>query len=247
MDKEFCRCCHIGSDHPTNTLLDMQTSSFVFNSRRLTFFNAYHLTMGFDVEKTSECLNDKPRICQQCCMQLKRSYRFRLLCQVANKETVKIRNENSQLYVAQTPAVKLPKASDKAEASNIKVNIQTAKTGIKRIHSKNKKKSAIKQSSPPALKKAKTLQLFECSLCPNKYKQASNLSRHVKSFHEKRFFECALCPKKCARLHQLKKHLKMDHLHIGEEVCEICGESCRNKQSMINHTYKHTGVFPFVR
>ena len=55
-------------------------------------------------------------------------------------------------------------------------------------------------------------EIFECSICHEKFSRRNSMNRHMKSVHErKKSFECNLCDSKFAQKVTLNRHMKAVH------------------------------------
>jgi Zinc finger, C2H2 type len=80
----------------------------------------------------------------------------------------------------------------------------------------------------------------QCTMCSRVLANASNLTRHMRSVHNKEeSFDCKICNLNFHTKRQLSYHL---HLHTNENLsCDTCGSKEKTKYQMMQHMKKHQG------
>ena len=83
---------------------------------------------------------------------------------------------------------------------------------------------------------------FKCPLCDMRYRQSREVTRHIKTFHEKRRdFQCPICDKKFSRKHHLNRHMDT-HKSDSESrkfECIFCGVRLKRKEHLERHMQTH--------
>ncbi|KAL5281400.1 hypothetical protein ACFFRR_005040 [Megaselia abdita] len=95
---------------------------------------------------------------------------------------------------------------------------------------------------------------YECPKCQKTFAKASTQAAHIRDVHEEpgANHQCSYpgCDKVYSRLQTLKWHQKSVHEKGGEPaenkthpliICEECGKTFKNMNSLKKHRYKHTG------
>ena len=82
------------------------------------------------------------------------------------------------------------------------------------------------------LKGSCNVNVYECSQCKIKLKNARSLQRHVKHVHEKPLYQCVECSKIFTTNKTVQRHLKNHHEHIP---CKFCEKVLKNKNTLRVH------------
>ncbi|KAH8419814.1 hypothetical protein KR009_002869 [Drosophila setifemur] len=85
-----------------------------------------------------------------------------------------------------------------------------------------------------------------CVVCGRRYKTRHELKRHQLKHSTERNVPCPHpgCEKRFFTVRHMRNHLKV-HTEQKNFVCESCGYSCRNKETLRVHIRSHTGERPF--
>lgn len=75
---------------------------------------------------------------------------------------------------------------------------------------------------------------ISCPLCPESFAKKSNLTRHIKSIHERVMHQCPFCSKSIADKSNLNKHIRNRHGGFMHQ-CPLCKKKCTDKSNLKRH------------
>lgn len=88
----------------------------------------------------------------------------------------------------------------------------------------------------------KGLKSFECTLCPKRYTNQTNLDRHIRvTHHNEKKHECTECGKCFSQLAILRQHHAV-HMTERNFQCDICNKSFKLQNHLRLHRMRHLPV-----
>ena len=107
-----------------------------------------------------------------------------------------------------------------------------------RISTEVKCSKADKEKGPLASEQS---QVEVCETCGKKFSSASNLFKHKKIIHEKRYISCEVCAKAFPRKEQLEYHMNSKHGNKTYE-CKLCMTFFATKICLEKHSKRGSCV-----
>ncbi len=133
------------------------------------------------------------------------------------------------------PAVTSHKASQTQKALDVRSSkspLQPLTTSAtEQSHRKHSRADIASSSASPYVKKP-----FICKKCNTNFSNASNLSKHNRTIHEKAIdYVCEECDEKFTENNSLKRHVRAVHLKLKPHKCNMCGSSFAEKHTLNTH------------
>ncbi|XP_018784285.1 PREDICTED: uncharacterized protein LOC108966029 [Bactrocera latifrons] len=117
---------------------------------------------------------------------------------------------------------------------------------MRQAHSKNKKKTIVKQRAELLAHDAKLVTLENvCHICGIGFTLSRNLMCHLKRHTNQREYQCVHCPKKFFDGATLRVH-ERSHTKSRPYVCEQCGASYATGSKLNQHLKRHSGQRDFT-
>ncbi|XP_039960356.1 uncharacterized protein LOC120774692 [Bactrocera tryoni] len=117
---------------------------------------------------------------------------------------------------------------------------------MRQAHSKNKKKTIVKQRAKPIAHEAKSVTLENvCHICGISFTLSRNLMCHLKRHTNQREYQCAHCPKKFFDGATMRVH-ERSHTKSRPYVCDQCGASYATGSKLNQHLKRHSGQRDFT-
>ncbi|XP_011203194.3 uncharacterized protein LOC105226113 [Bactrocera dorsalis] len=117
---------------------------------------------------------------------------------------------------------------------------------MRQAHSKNKKKTIIKQRAKSIAREAKPVTLENvCHICGISFTLSRNLMCHLKRHTNQREYKCVHCPKKFFDGATLRVH-ERSHTKSRPYVCDQCGAGYATGSKLNQHLKRHSGQRDFT-
>ncbi|XP_037957555.1 zinc finger protein 2 [Teleopsis dalmanni] len=85
---------------------------------------------------------------------------------------------------------------------------------------------------------------FQCSQCEQSFRNAGDLSKHVRSHITNKPYQCSICEKTFTHIGSLNTHIR---IHTGDKPyqCQLCSKSFTQSSSLMVHLRSHNSNKPF--
>nr|XP_023014940.1 zinc finger protein 883-like isoform X2 [Leptinotarsa decemlineata] len=87
---------------------------------------------------------------------------------------------------------------------------------------------------------------FNCNDCHKAFFSKFRLNSHMRTHTKETPYECKDCLRKFRQASNLKRHIDIIHKGLKPFKCEVCGKEFSRLVAKNEHTYKHTGQKPYV-
>jgi hypothetical protein len=215
--QKFCRCCLLVDEQQNMKFLNMRTDTV----QQITIIESFlkHVILPEDI---IALIDENPKICHQCAIQLENIVLFKAMCSKANELLhQKIAQEQNTI-----PEFLGFDFSEIEQATQ-----QLSRTQTVNLPTKNHESST-----------SITTRTHQCSVCQSSHKNRSSLLQHIKSHEEQQKLpaskrhSCNKCDKIFDAESALQKHLKSQH----PIICKICEKIFKHPKHLWHHSFKHT-------
>ena len=78
----------------------------------------------------------------------------------------------------------------------------------------------------------------QCNICQKVFNFPSQLSKHMKNFHDGLYHKCDSCRKSFSQAENLKAHISEVHNHQKDHKCDLCGKKFSRTYTLRKHIIK---------
>ncbi|KAH8359465.1 hypothetical protein KR093_006945, partial [Drosophila rubida] len=249
----ICRICLL---QPKTETLMPTDSNFCSNIEQctgvkvsFTFFTRFKfpfkLVFVFQFTQDAEMPN---KICTSCALLLRAALRLRTLCQQAEEQLRKLKQEQEQ-----EQQIKLDSDTESELGSEIsagvsyELTVETASiANTDATVLPHKAESQFTHQPAAALVNSEDTKgaTYVCSICNNVYTEKVKLTAHLKLHSVHKPHECEICHKRFRQTPQLARHMN-SHTGLRPYKCDYCESSFADPSTRIKHQRIHTNERPY--
>ncbi|KAG6459655.1 hypothetical protein O3G_MSEX011491 [Manduca sexta] len=187
-------------------------------------------------------------ICIRCEQELQNYYRFVLKCEAAEKklrdQCYDVALNSGARYGDYEPKVEIKsELNDDDHQYDEEPPDNSGVNNFIESKSQVRKKRAYKKRTS-----YKSLESLKCTVCGRICAHPSALAAHMRVHTNEKPYLCTLCDKRYKDSSNLKRHINRNH-HLQRErnfVCEHCGKGFYSRRDIRVHMRTHTGETPYV-
>ncbi|XP_064549500.1 zinc finger protein 416 [Drosophila montana] len=199
------------------------------------------------------------KICTSCALLLRAALKLRTMCQQAEKQLQRVKNEKAQQQM------QLDSGSETEFIESYEVTLETSSVAgsqgstdgitIKpaspaptivsahRPKRRNRTIAEVPSTSNPETSKPLAL-TYVCNICNNVYTEKVKLTMHLKLHSLHKPHECEICHKRFRQTPQLARHMN-SHTGLRPYKCDYCDASFADPSTRIKHQRIHTNERPY--
>jgi hypothetical protein len=243
----FCRCCLVNQSN----LFDMKNQTFEIGRTKINFCKVFFELAGINQQFAIPGIDDHPKICRPCSVQLKCAFVFRTLCR---KVDIILRSK----YSPEVPTATLMLVAD---AHDLEGNVCYDEMYVNNAEGADDEKPGeglTRQTTNRIIIDVKNLPLP--SKINKNHQQATSTmpsSSDAKVFKHPdvlnssmegpKLYKCLACPINFLQYTDWNKHRRScpQLARIQVRECKYCQKKFKNKSNLWEHTFDHLGIVPY--